>query len=122
MQMNTQPEQWPDELDALIAAPQHHRLKFENEFVRVLDANIAPGEMTAVHTHRFAASHIVISWSDFIRYDDTGNVLLDSRSLGKNIAPHSALWGEPLGPHALKNVGTDDLHIISVEIKKQGSM
>jgi hypothetical protein len=114
-----QPEQWPEKLDALIASQQHHKLLFENEFVRVLDASIPPGETTAVHTHRFASSHIIISWSDFIRYDAAGNVLLDSRSMGKTIAPHTALWSEPLGPHALKNAGANDLHIISVEIKKQ---
>ena len=112
-----QPEQWPPELDALIAAPEHHQLLFENERVRVIDANIPAGNMTAVHTHRFAASHIVVSWSDFIRYDDGGNVLVDSRSLGKSFATHSALWSEPLGPHALKNVGKQELHIISVEVK-----
>jgi hypothetical protein len=116
--VNTQPEQWPGELDALIAAPRHHKLLFENDSVRVLDANIPPGETTGVHTHCFAASHIVISWSDFIRYDAEGNVLLDSRSLGKSMTPHSALWSEPIGVHALKNVGDADLHIISVEIKR----
>ena len=114
-----QPEQWPNELDALIAAPQHHKLLFENEFVRVLDANIPPGEMTALHTHRFAASHIVISWSDFIRYDAEGNVLLDSRNMGKSVPQHTVLWSGPLGPHTLKNVGANDLHIISVEIKNK---
>jgi hypothetical protein len=113
-----QPEEWPSEMDALIAAPRHHKLLFENDAVRVLDASIPPGEMTQVHTHRCAASHIVISWSDFIRYDVEGNELLDSRTTGKTIAQHSALWSEPLGPHSLKNVGTNVLHIISVEIKK----
>jgi hypothetical protein len=113
MAMNSQPE-----LDALIAAPQHHKLLFENDAVRVLDANIPPGEVTALHTHCFAASHIVISWSDFIRYDTGGDVLLDSRTLGKIIAPNTVLWSEPLGPHTLKNVGDTDLHIISVEIKQ----
>jgi len=29
-----------DNLNALIAAPQHHRLLFENTYVRVLDTNI----------------------------------------------------------------------------------
>ena len=53
-----QPEQWPPELDALIAAPEHHKLLFENERVRVIDANIAVGVMTAVPTHCFAASEI----------------------------------------------------------------
>jgi hypothetical protein len=119
--MIMQPEQWPDELDALIASPQHHKLLLENEFVRVLDTNILPGETTAVHTHGLAASHIVVSWSDFTRYDSEGNILLDSRSIGNSISPHTALWSEPIGPHALKNVGLNDLHIISVEIKKRGN-
>lgn len=109
---------WPAELEALIAAPQHHKLLFENDSVRVLDANIPPGEVTALHSHSLAASHIVISWSDFVRYDESGDVLLDSRNLGKTFAPHTALWSEPLGPHRLENGGNNELHIISVEVKK----
>jgi len=110
--------QWPAGLDALIAAPQHHKLLFENESVRVLDANIPAGEITALHTHRFPASLYIISWSDFVRYDEQGNILLDSRKLDKTFLPETALWTEPLPPHALENVGENDLHIISVEIKR----
>ena len=65
-------EQWPPERDALIAAPQHHKLLFENERVCVLDANIPPDEMTALHTHNMPASLVVVSWSDFIRFDPEG--------------------------------------------------
>lgn len=115
--MNTQPEQWTPELDALIASPQHHKLIFENERVRVLDTNIPPGEITALHTHSMPASLVVLTWSDFIRFDAEGNILLDSREKGLSFEPHSALWSGPLGLHALKNVGTNDLHIISVEMK-----
>lgn len=118
--MNSNHEQWPwpPELDALTAAPQHHKLLFENEFVRVLDANIAAGEINNVHTHRYPAALYIISWSDFIRYDAEGNILLDSRTLAKTLVAGSVLWGEPLGPHKLKNIGENDLHVISVEIKK----
>jgi len=62
-------QQFPDVLDALIASPQHHKLLFENEFVRVLDANIPAGEITNLHTHKYPASLYFISWSDFIPYD-----------------------------------------------------
>jgi len=110
--------QHTNDLDALIAAPQHHKLLFENESVRVLDANIPAAEMTNIHTHRYPASLYVISWSDFIRYDADGNVLLDSRSLEKTPLPGSAMWSAPLSAHALKNVGGNDLHVISVEMKK----
>lgn len=110
--------EWSMELDALIASPQHHKLLFENEFVRVLDTNIPAGETTAVHTHQYSASLYILSWSDFIRSDADGNVLLDSRTLQKIPANGSALWNEPLSPHSLKNIGENDLHVISAEIKK----
>ncbi len=109
---------WPDELDALIAAPEHHKLLLENDSVRVLDTLIRPNEITAVHTHKWSATLYILSWSDFVRYDDKDNVVLDSRKLDKSMLPSSpSVWSEPLGAHRLKNVGGKDLHIISVEIK-----
>ena len=109
--------QWPEELDALTAAPKHHKLLFENEKVRVIDACIPAGEITEVHTHKWPASLYVLNWSDFIRYDADGNILLDSKNLDKQPAPSAALWSEPLAPHALKNTGHKELHIICVELK-----
>ena len=108
---------WPPELDALSAAPAQHRLVLENAQVRVLDTRIAPGERTPVHTHQWPAAHHVISWSPFVRRDHQGVVLLDTRDAGVTAAPGAVLWGEPLGPHTLENVGAQPLHILSVEIK-----
>ena len=105
------------EQDALTAAPQHHQLLFENELVRVIDTCIPPGETTALHTHQWPSSLYVISWSNFIRYDNEGNVVLDSTTLPFTPSPSTVLWSEPLPLHALKNTGTTDLHIICVEIK-----
>ena len=105
---------WPPELDALVAAPKHHRVLLENDRVRVLDTEIGPGERTPVHTHRWPAVHYVVSWSDFVRRDQDGVVLVDTRGR----APMSgAVWGEPLGPHSLENVGSTPIRIISVELK-----
>ena len=104
-------------MDALIAAPDHHQLLFENEKVRVLNTRIRPGEITPVHAHPWPASLYVISWSDFMRYDAEGKLLFDSKDLTNAILPSTALWSEPLGPHALKNTGQNDLHVICVEIK-----
>lgn len=110
-------QQWPPELDALIASPQHHRLLFENEFVRVLDTNIPPGEITNLHTHQYPASLYVLSWSDFIRYDEKGTVWVDSKTLSEMPTVGMALWSGPLPAHRLKNVGGHELHVISVEVK-----
>ncbi len=114
---NTTDWPWPEELDALIAAPRHHKLLFENNKVRVLDTCIPPGEMTAVHTHKWPATLYIKSWSDFIRYDQDGSLILDSRTISQKPALDSALWSEALPPHSLKNIGDSLLHVISVEIK-----
>ena len=109
---------YPAELDAMIAAPQHHHLLLENDFVRVLDVRIPAGEITNVHTHCWPATLYIISWSDFIRYDGEGNVMVDSRTIEAMKNPPSALWSDALPPHALKNVGEKEMRVISVEIKK----
>lgn len=108
---------WPAELDALVAAPEHHRLLMENDIVRVIDTLIPPGETTNIHTHKWPASLYILSWSDFIRYDPAGNIIADSRNISQKPLPSSALWSDALPPHALKNIGEKDIHIISVEIK-----
>jgi hypothetical protein len=109
---------WPDALDALIAAPAHHRLLFENDSVRVLNAYIPAGETTPLHTHRWPAAAHIESWSDFVRRDDQGNLLLDTRGLPAP-TPGTALWSEPFPPHTLENVGESELRVITVEVKSK---
>ena len=110
-------QEYAEELDALVAAPRHHVLLFENERVRVLDTTVAPGETVPLHTHRWPATLYILSWSDFMRRNGEGDVVVDSRSAGFAPPVGSAVWTEPLAPHTLENVGTADLRAISVEIK-----
>lgn len=111
-------ESWPPELDALTAAPANHKLLFENESVRVLDTVIQPGQTTPLHTHRWPAALYVLSVSDFIRRDESGSVTLDSRN-SPPLPPGAAVWIPPIPPHTLENIGTTEIRMIAVEIKKQ---
>lgn len=86
--------------------------------MRVLDTRIGPGELVPVHTHCWPSVLYVLSWSAFIRRDEQGTVLLDSRSAPSLATPPPVLWSEALPPHSLENVGTADLRIISVELKQ----
>ncbi len=72
-------QDWPEDLDALAAAPKHHILLLENESVRVLDTRVSPGDVVPLHAHRWPFALYIISWSDFIRRDGDGTVLADSR-------------------------------------------
>ncbi len=107
---------WPDELDALIAAPEHHFLLMENDQVRVLETLIPAGETTAVHTHCWPSSAYLLSWSDFIRRDAVGEILFDSRT-GNAVAEGTAFWSPAFPPHTVENVGSKALRVLSVEIK-----
>jgi hypothetical protein len=73
---------WPASVDALEAAPESHRLLFENGAVRVLDTRIAPGETTPVHTHRWPGILYILTLGHFVRRDAEGVILVDTRSLG----------------------------------------
>jgi hypothetical protein len=106
---------WPDSLDAVIAAPSYHTVLFENPQVRVLETRIAPGETVPLHTHRWPGVIYVMAWSDLLRRDAEGAVMLDTRVTP--MAPPSAMWSAPLPPHTLENVGAGEIHIISVELK-----
>jgi hypothetical protein len=104
-------------LDAMTAAPDHHRILFENDKVRVLDTKVPAGERTPVHAHEWPAALYVLSWSDFIRRDAEGAVLVDSRDRPRP-EPGAGLWIDPLPPHSVENVGPADLHIVAVEVKR----
>ena len=111
---------WPTELDALTAAPRHHTLLFENEFVRVLDTRVPPGQTVPLHTHQWPSVLYIRNWSDFIRRDAEGLTVIDSRTLPE-VPEESAVWSGPLPAHTLENIGNTELRAISVEIKPRPS-
>jgi hypothetical protein len=111
------PWPWPVELDAMTAAPDYHRLLFENDDVRVLDAHVPPGHVVPVHTHCWPGVLYILGVSDFVRRDPEGNVLLDTRLSSSHDPVGSSVWGAPLTPHSLENVGDRELRNITVELK-----
>src|ERR1700728_5118206 len=113
-----EPWPWPQSLDAVMAAPQYHRLVLENERVRVLDTRIPAGDIVPVHTHRWPAIYYTISPGDFVRRDGEGNVLFDSRTVLGMLSASGANWIECLPPHSVENVSAAEIHLISVELKQ----
>jgi quercetin dioxygenase-like cupin family protein len=108
---------WPAELDAMTAAAEHHEVLLENDQVRVLESRVAPGDSTPVHNHCWPAVLFVLSNSVFFRYDDNGDVIFDSRASGRSMHTGQVGWSPPLLPHYVKNVGDNEIRVISIEIK-----
>src|SRR3954462_4404556 len=84
----------------------------ENPTIRVLDALDRPHQKTAVHKHDFNRVMIYISAGDL---DVTGE---DGKTEHQHWKAGDVAWsvGGPL--HVSENVGTADLRIIEIEIRK----
>jgi hypothetical protein len=108
---------WPDDLDAMIAAPEFHTVLFEDDRVRVLDGRVPAGATVPVHTHRWGGVLYILATSDFVRRDPDGAVLADTRASKSTPILGSAVWGAPLTPHSLENVGREEFRTITVEMK-----
>ena len=109
--------EWADSLDALLAAPEFHRLVFENDSVRVLDTRIGPGETVPLHTHRWPSVLYALSASHFVRRDDEGRVLTDTRVSDALLEPGAVAWTAAMPPHSLENVGDSEIRLLNIELK-----
>lgn len=104
-----------DELDGAIAAPDHHKVIFENDAVRVLETTIGPGDITPLHTHLTPQVMYVVSGSHFIRRDEHGATMVDTRADPDFVLPR-VLYSASTPRHTLENTGADDLVVIGVEL------
>jgi hypothetical protein len=46
-------ENWDPALDAVLAGPEHHKVLFENERLRVLEVTLDPDDEEPLHHHRW---------------------------------------------------------------------
>jgi len=111
---------WPDSLDAIVAAPAHHSVLFEDERIRVLRTTIPAGDVVPLHTHRWGGVAYVESCCHFVRKDELGNILLDSRQAGDLPGTPFVQRMLPLPPHTVENLGSTNISILIVEIKDSG--
>jgi hypothetical protein len=79
MQTTDDPALWPDHLDAVSAAPRHHRVLFENERLRVLEVTLPPGDEEPVHHHR---------WPSVFVFDQIRPPVVDMSPDGQRQPPH----------------------------------
>ena len=109
----------PNNLDGPIAAPDHHRVVFENDRVRIVETVIRAGDTTPLHTH--LAPHLLIfsSGSHFVRRDETAALMFDTRTAAPGFVIPRHSWSDGVSAHTLENVGADDIVATAVELKPQ---
>jgi hypothetical protein len=118
---------FPEGYDAVTAAPNSHRVLFENALVRVLEVTMPPpGNTEPMHHHHWPG--FFLDWetggkSPHIRYHQPGNVVRDVPSVDSPV--HSGHWSvhwmKPEPMHAIETVenfySATDPPSVRVEIK-----
>lgn len=108
---------WPDDLEAVTAAPKNHKVVFENERLRVLDVTVAPGENEPLHMHRMPSLLYIIAQDDIQDFDALGKLLYDTRSQKTPPKTPYAEWMPPQAPHRVVNRSKRALRLVRVEVK-----
>lgn len=110
----------PADLDAVAAAPRNHKVLLENDRVRVLQVEVAPGETEAVHEHRWSSVIHIQSWQPGIdiQYEVRGGKLVETGQFALPAgAPPPAIWVPREQPHSVKNMGSQPFRLLRVELK-----
>jgi quercetin dioxygenase-like cupin family protein len=85
------------------------KIKFENDKVRVLEAELPPGTKEQVHSHPAYVIY-VLAGGKYRNYATDGKTTEGEMKTG------DVIYREPL-THAAENIGTTTLHMILVEMK-----
>lgn len=85
------------------------KVKFENERVRVLEAELPPGTKEQVHSH--PAYVIYVQAGGKVR-----NYASDGKTTEAELKTGEVLYRDPL-THAAENIGNTTMHLILVELK-----
>jgi hypothetical protein len=96
----------------------HHRIVFQNQYVRIYDALIPPGDQTLFHTHYFDSVSITVSGGTG-RDETLGRPIRELKPPTGNVS-FSKATNAPY-THRLENVGTTPLRFVVPEVLSSSS-
>ena len=96
-------------MDPVITNPDHYRVVFENDRVRVLEYTDRPGDRTVPHEHPDSVMHTLSSFRRrLVHGDQSREVEMTAGTTG---------W-LPAQVHAGENIGQTSTHVLFVELKQ----
>jgi beta-alanine degradation protein BauB len=85
------------------------KVKFENDRVRVLEAELPPGTKEQIHSHPSYVIYVQVGGK-------VRNYAADGKTTEAELKTGEVLYRDPL-THAAENIGNTTMHLILVELK-----
>ena len=120
---STDPQTWDPKFDAVAAAPDHHKVLFENDKLRVLEITLPPQDEEPLHHHRWPSVFVLDELNDHVRdISPDGVELPPSRDVMQAIAAWDGQGSlvvnmEPQPMGRVLNKGDTVIHGVRIEIK-----
>jgi hypothetical protein len=97
-------------MDPLVVSPDHYRLVFENEYVRVIRQQMAGRDRVPMHQHAMSAVMVLVTDQNQRQALPDGTTREQHRKAGE------IFWSEPV-THAGENLSDKPYEYIRVDIK-----
>jgi len=116
---------WPDSLDALVAAKDYHKLIFKTADFRILEVTVPSGQLDPIHTHKGNSIVWVVNTSPILynTFDiDKNNQLIQVKQDTIRIKPEElniGNWEKPEPPHSVENIGKDLFKLYRIEFTNE---
>jgi ketosteroid isomerase-like protein/quercetin dioxygenase-like cupin family protein len=97
-------------IDVLKTSPANFKLLLENEYVRVLEYSLNPGEKDSPHTHPAKSSYVIAGGKIKVYLENGEPIVVDEQA-------GTASWMGYVGKHYVENIGSTTVKIIITEVK-----
>jgi len=104
-----EPYKVPPDMDPVKLSPKYYEIPVNNEFVRVLEYRLKPGQKEPMHSHPCGVVYYLTDAKWKVTSSD-GKITKSNTTVGKII------WRDPT-THAAENIGKTEARAIAIEIK-----
>ena len=111
------PATWDPKLDAVLAAPENHKVLYEDDLIRVLSVSVPAGSKEKPHHHRYPSVFVIDSMTKVRDFNGATNEEIPLPIPDKVELPITVKFlPQPL--HYVENVDTKAFHATRIEFKK----
>ena len=104
-----EPFKVPPDMDPVKLSPQYYKVPVENEYVRVLEYRLKPGQKEPMHSHPCGVVYVLSGARTRVSSPD-GKTTEGETTAGEIV------WRDPT-THAMENIGKTEARAIAIEMK-----